>query len=170
MARVQWVDAMTLDGWRAAAACALGFALVAMGSIACGGADAPLLCGEIPPGGCPIGRGGTCADPTCTGLYDCVSGHWRETMACPHPQGQGGAGSSSSANSSSSGQCTGAMLDHTKQTVGCTPDLEAPDCNSDVAETCHPCTTGCIDFFMCEAQGWMTVAYCDGSGKLILKP
>src|SRR5438067_1179834 len=50
------------------------------------------LCGEIPAGGCPIGRGGTCDDVTCNGLYDCVDGAWTLAKACPGDGGPGDGG------------------------------------------------------------------------------
>jgi hypothetical protein len=125
------------------------------------------LCGEIPMGGCPIGRGGTCMDATCDALYDCVDGSW--TLAEQCDQGVGGGGtSSSSLSSSSTGLCMPGTFDHANEAMGCTPDLESPDCPVEAAESCEPCATGCVDFFMCKTSGWMDVAFCDDTGKLVL--
>ncbi len=134
---------------------------------ACGG-EAPLqLCGEIPAGGCPIGRGGSCADKTCTGVYDCVEGKWIETTACSAGT-TSSSGATSSGATTGSGACMPAMLDHSMETTGCKPDLENPDCPASAAETCSPCTTGCTDFFMCETTGWTDVAFCTDQGQLVV--
>jgi hypothetical protein len=64
------------------------------------------------------------------------------------------------------------VLDHTGEKSGCKPDLQEPDCPVAAAETCAgaSCLTGCVDFFLCTADGWVTRAYCDESGELITRP
>lgn len=135
-------------------------------ALACDGAQVR-PCGQIPGAGCPIGRGGTCEDVTCDALYDCVEGEWSLVAQCDNPvtasasTGAGAAGGQ--------GGCAPAIIDHTTEVRGCTPDLQEPDCPAVAAETCpSPCLTGCVDFFLCEARGWELVAYCDRSGSIVV--
>jgi hypothetical protein len=138
--------------------------------ISCGADDTLALCGTIPSGGCPIGRGGTCDDPSCSGVYDCVDGRWRATERCP-------GGGASDAGSLDGGEgdagdagCAPIVIDHADESGGCAPQLEEPDCPAVAAEQCAvtACLTGCIDFFLCTANGWRAVAYCDDSGHVVL--
>src|SRR5687767_382060 len=71
------------------AATTLAFA-VAILPAACSSGPGMQLCGQSPGNGCPVGRGGTCDDASCEGLYDCVDGAWRLVESCPG--GTGGAG------------------------------------------------------------------------------
>lgn len=146
-------------------------ALLALTVLGCD-LEQPLLCGQIPEGGCPIGRGGTCDDATCVALYDCVDGDWIETELCEGVAGGGGAGGEG-ATSSSAGGCDLMTLDHTGETRGCEPDLQPPDCPVEAAEVCEPCATGCVDFYLCiegqEAPLWTTVAFCEEDGTLVVE-
>lgn len=137
---------------------------LALGSLwACGSPDLK-LCGEIPEGGCPIGRGGTCDDAYCAALYDCVDGDWTLSETC---EGQGGSPATSSATTGVGG-CDGVVIDRTGETEGCMPDLQSPDCPAEAAEVCpNPCLTGCVDFFLCRKE-WVSVAYCDDLGEIVL--
>lgn len=136
-----------------------------LGAVAGCGSSAPVqTCGEIPDGGCPLGRGGSCEDASCTALYDCVDGAWTEVEACDAiatsstttaATGGGGGG----------GGCEAPVLDRTGEVDGCTPDLLDPDCPVAAAEVCDPCSTGCADFFLCTAEGWIDVAACDEDGR-----
>jgi hypothetical protein len=137
----------------------------------CGG-DPPLqLCGEIPTGGCPVGRGGTCDDTTCEALYDCVSGAWTRTKSCPM---MATSSSSSSTGAGGAPSCP-VMIDYSNQTTDCTPDLETPDCPALAADSCAACD-GCDDFLLCEIdqktgeKGWVAVAFCDDNGHVVLYP
>ena len=131
---------------------------------------APVLCGEIPPGGCPVGRGGTCVDRTCAALFDCVAGTWTITQSCPELDGgtDGGGGSDAGAGTGGGGPCTPVRFDHQGERPDCTPDLESPDCPAVAAEGCaeSACSAGCTDFFLCLTSGWTAVGYCDDSGRL----
>lgn len=131
----------------------------------------PLLCDEIPQGGCPTGRGGTCDDAACNALYDCVSGIWEKTKTCG---GNGGGGGPTGAGGSggSGGVCAPIELDHAGETTGCEPDLQLPDCPVVAAEQCpeSACLTDCTDFFVCKKAGWTAVAYCDEQGAVIVSP
>lgn len=158
-----------------AAVVGLGAVLLAalLGS-ACQSPSGVELCGEIPEGGCPAGRGGSCDDLVCTGLYDCVEGAWTELEHCPgggttaastSAQGQGGAGGGEGA-----GGCAIAEIDHSGEAEDCTPDLLEPDCPAVAAEVCTPCETGCADFFLCTDDGWIDVAACEEDGTFVIVP
>ena len=137
---------------------------------------------EIPAGGCPLGRGGTCDDPTCTGLYNCLGGEWALELKCPMHDGGTGAGgaggaqgSGGDAGSSDSDACTPVHIDVSGMTMGCTPGLEnPPDCPVAAALGCEEsaCLTGCTDFFLCKSTStgpeWVDVAYCTCEGQLIV--
>lgn len=155
----------------ARAGAALLAALAALAA-ACQGGDEPLLCGEIPEGGCPVGRGGTCADRVCAGLYDCVQGAWTLVTRCDQPDvGAGGAGGGPGPDAGDGG-CAVVPIDHTGEAEGCTPDLQHPDCPASAAETCEQaaCLGGCFDFFLCKGEGWVEVAYCTEEGQIVVIP
>jgi hypothetical protein len=156
---------------RSVLALALQAVALAVGApFSCGG-NKLLLCGQIPDGGCPAGRGGTCQDLTCAGLYDCVEGAWTLLKACP-----GGTGTESDGGPDPSdagpGDCEKVVIDHTGELDACGPDLLSPDCPAAAAETCvfSACLTECIDFYLCTEGGWDLVAYCNEEGELVLIP
>ncbi len=150
----------------------------------CNDGDPLKLCGEIPANGCPLGRGGTCDESICAGLYDCVEGKWTLAVDCSADGGKGGdAGGDGGVHPVDGGAeadaaCTPVMLSHAGEAIGCQPDLEAPDCpvavtDSACAETV--CLSGCTDFYLCiqdpmQANGksWSAVAYCDDQGQLVV--
>ncbi len=127
-----------------------------------------LTCGEIQTNGCPIGRGGTCEDPFCGALYDCVDGDWTLVETC-EGFGGGGSGGRGGATTSGTGATGGGcsfMFDHTEEAASCEPDLQEPDCPAGAAEnTCDPCSTGCVEFFLCTDFGWENVGFCSDVGE-----
>ena len=146
---------------------ATGFSLVAVLGFSACDSPRPLLCGEIPQDGCPLGRGGTCDDPYCAALYDCVEGDWTQVEACDNPT-TSAATSGSGGGLGGQGGCSPVMFDRSQEVAGCTPDLQEPDCPADAAETCpSPCLTGCVDFFLCEPGGWVAVAFCGDDGLVV---
>jgi hypothetical protein len=163
----------------ALAAFALGGATLAASG--CDDGNTLLLCGEIPAKGCPLGRGGSCDDDACAGLYDCVGGKWTLSVDCA---ADGGASTSSSTGSGgdagADAMCTPAVISHAGEAIGCQPGLQEPDCPAAVidgacAETV--CLTGCTDFYLCvhdpapsTGKSWSAVAYCDENGELIIAP
>lgn len=162
---------------RACLLVAVALAAAACPFAAVGCQDFPPLepCGEIPAGGCPAGLS-TCSDPTCTGLYSCVSGVWTSMQLCPPPDGgmggaDGGGSSGAGGGVPEGGPCTPVKIDTSGEAMNCTPDLENPDCPVEAALGCAEtvCLTGCLDFFLCTATtGWLDVAYCDDQGNLVV--
>lgn len=136
----------------------------------------PVLCGQIPEGGCPLDRGGTCDDLACEAIYGCYDARWEVEEVCDHGSGGGGSAATGGGGSGGSGGCTPIQLDHTNEAVACEPDLQLPDCPAAAAEQCSEsaCLTDCTDFFMClkegNSKGWKAVAYCDETGSLIVAP
>jgi hypothetical protein len=139
-----------------------------------------VLCDQIPEGGCPLDRGGTCEDASCAALYGCYDGVWERVELCQGntggagggAPGSGGTGGAAAAGGTGGAGCTPIMFDHTDDTTGCMPDLQSPDCPAAAAEQCpgKACTTGCLDFFLCKPTGWEAVAYCDEDGNFFEAP
>lgn len=123
----------------------------------------PVLCGTIPEGGCPAGRGGSCDDVLCEALYDCVDGAWTRTVDCARADAGTGADAGSDGGALEGGPCTEVVIDVSGKATGCAPDLQEPDCPVEAAMGCAEsvCLTGCADFFLCTKAGWEAVAYCD---------
>lgn len=152
--------------------------LVAAAASACRESPGVQLCGEIPEGGCPAGRGGSCDDAVCTGLYDCIEGDWTEIEHCPESPAttastggdDAGAGGAGGGVAEGGGGCAIPEIDHTGEEPGCTPDLQEPDCPAVAAEVCAPCTTGCVDFFLCVDDVWIDVAACTEDGSFVVVP
>jgi hypothetical protein len=143
-----------------------GAAFAALPIGGCQGSGELLLCGEIPANGCPLGRGGSCDDVLCAGLYDCVEGRWTLGLDCKRDGAPNG-----SADAGPDAACTPAMIAHDGEVPGCTPDLQNPDCPVTAAESvCREsvCLTSCTDFFLCTKDGWSLAAYCDEEGELVL--
>ena len=142
-------------------------AAVASAALSCSSQELK-LCGEIPVDGCPLGRGGTCEDPFCAALYDCIDGAWTLAETCEAFGGQGSGGGQGGTGGGQGGGCD-LTFDHSNEANGCTPDLQSPDCPAVAAEgLCAPCLTGCIDFFLCTEAGWESVAYCDEDGAFFV--
>lgn len=152
------------------------WAAMLLGGSACQSLEDPVLCGQIPEGGCPAGRGGTCDDPLCASLHDCNEGAWVQVETCPVAGigGAGGGGADGGAGGAGGQVCTPVELDHTGEALGCDPALQHPDCPAAAAETCveSACLTDCLDFYMCIQRGseklWTVVAWCDERGQLTL--
>jgi hypothetical protein len=135
-------------------------------------------CSDIPPGGCPIDRGGSCDDPTCSEIYLCENGVWVASQTCgPHDGGTGTGGDAGTPNPCvpDSGTCTPTMINTKGETTGCTPDLMFPDCPAAAAQGCAECvcTTGCADFYLCLQPDagmppeWVSVAGCTCEGDFV---
>ena len=121
-------------------------------------------CGEIPANGCPIDEGGSCDDPSCSGVFACENGVLVSQQVCPTPDG----GFPDGGPSNDGGPCTPLSVGAMNAGVGCMPDLEAPDCPIEAAGSCveTACLSGCLDFYVCGAdQLWIDVAFCDDEGE-----
>jgi hypothetical protein len=131
-------------------------------------------CGEIPPNGCPTGRGGTCADATCAALYECVNSVWTVSETCPtqpavaKPVVRSVAVAGPAGVAIDGGACTPVNIDVSGQTNDCMVDLMFPDCPARAAQGCveNVCLTGCSDFFVCSSAAWIDVAHCDDFGRI----
>jgi hypothetical protein len=150
---------------------------VAWLAVACQSLEDPIVCGQIPDGGCPAGRGGTCDDALCAALYDCAEGTWVVVEECPDDGsgGAGGRGAGGAGGGTGGMACTPVELDHEGESIGCSPDLQHPDCPAAAAETCAEtaCLSDCADFFMCidsarDDKQWTIVAHCDARGQLVV--
>ena len=176
------------------------FSLFAIGACLLSGCypydTTPKLCeAAVPEGACPTGRGGTCDDPSCNALYDCIESEWQLITTCPAHTGGGGSGAGGGAGGQTTstggtggmagggtgaggggGQCTPVGFDHTGESTGCVPDLQVPDCPASAADPCEEtaCLTDCLDFYLCRedasGKGWVPVGYCDDAGKLVITP
>lgn len=125
------------------------------------------VCDELPdPTACPTGRGGTCKDPECSALYECVEGTWERVQICE--QNHAGGGGAGQGGQGAQGGCLEVPIDTDSPFDGCGPDLQPPDCPVEAASACQPCTTGCLDFFSCDSDGWTLVAYCDEDGAFVV--
>jgi len=150
----------------------LAFTVVLLATTSCQDLPTGTGCVEIPAGGCPLDRGGTCADPTCNALYSCTAGVWSFLQACDQPDAGagGGAGGGPGDAGASDGPCTMVSIDTTGEMQDCMPDLALPDCGVAAALGCvqQACSTGCTDFWLCSMAGWVPVAYCTADGQLIV--
>ena len=144
---------------------------------ACEGAEIIKGCSEIPLGGCPTEHGGTCDDPECDAVYTCNGGVWQLVEQClPGTGGKGGVGAGGAGGEGTGGEggCESVPIDD-PYGLTCAIDLQLPDCEAIVTESCHPCTTGCLDFFLCVPAGsgdvgWELVAFCNEDGQVELIP
>jgi hypothetical protein len=144
---------------------------VAFGAVVagCPTLPTPVPCDTIPEGGCPSGRGGTCDDPVCEALYDCIAGQWTRTEVC-EARDAGAGGGDGDGGLPEAGPCTPVSIDTSGKATLCTPDLQEPDCPVEAAMGCAEtvCVTGCSDFFLCKKSGWVDVAYCTDEGELVI--
>jgi hypothetical protein len=140
--------------------------------------ERPEPCGEIPTDGCPRGDSGTCEDPVCAALYDCVDGSWSLAEECPGfvaggggvgaEGGDAGGGVGGGLAAGGAGGC-GTAIDLSREVSGCAPELQAPDCPADIVlSSCEPCGGECLDFFLCKEEGWVSVAFCSPEGELVV--
>ncbi len=153
--------------------------LVAIGLwSACTGSEIIKGCAEITPGGCPVEHGGTCDDPECESLYRCEGGVWQLVAYCTAGTGGGGAGGGAGGQGGTGdggqGGCEGVTIDD-PHGLTCLMPLQLPECDAVMTEVCHPCTTGCTDFFLCvpgsaDEVYWELVAFCNEDDQVELTP
>ncbi|MBW2457572.1 MAG: hypothetical protein JRI68_23905 [Deltaproteobacteria bacterium] len=151
--------------------------LLALGSwSACTGSEIIQGCGEIALGGCPTEHGGTCDDSECDALYSCQGGVWQLVEECPVGTGGSGAGGAAGGQGGTGdggeGGCESLPIDD-PYGLTCPMPLQLPECEVVVTEVCHPCVTGCQDFFLCVPDGsgdvyWELVAFCNEDDQVEL--
>ena len=109
--------------------------LVSLGLVAfmaCSDSPQPIICHDIPAGGCPSENGAACKDPTCTAAYLCnlADGTWVLDQPCPGIDGGGVKDATSDAHEGSVFGPRDASFDAPPGAnggPGC-PPLEQPDC------------------------------------------
>ena len=157
--------------WRRRGRLALLIAVASTFSpFACTPRNAIPSCDEIPAGGCPTEGGGTCDDVECDAVYRCELGSWQLRESCSGNGGPTSSGAGGAGGADGLGGCTGVTIEDENAILGCSPDLQLPDCPAGAAEQCHPCLTGGIDFFHCYDEGWEAVAFCDEDGQVVVEP
>jgi len=124
----------------------------------------PQRCTDIPPGGCPLGHGVSCEDPSCEATYACEEGNvWSFVAKCPYREAGGPVdafvpeGGSYDANIDAPPGAFGGP--------GC-EDLEVPDCSLGAALACQANCCGCEDLFVCENGGWTLWGTCGDAGPV----
>ncbi len=128
--------------------------------IACGDLPQPIICHDIPAGGCPSENGAACQDPTCTDAYLCnlADGTWVLDHPCPSHEGGVADAASDAAHEASMLPPRDASFDAPPGAnggPGC-PPLEQPDCALGDGLAC-PSATGCCnceDLYVCQSGGW----------------
>jgi hypothetical protein len=130
---------------------------LALAAAACQGLPEPTVCGLIPANGCPMARGGSCADRACAAIYRCEESGWQLVQTCS-PHADAGA-----ALEAADGRSCSDVTVSFEASTGCAPPLAHADCPLEVALGCPEtaCVSGCADFFVCRADGWQLAAWCD---------
>jgi hypothetical protein len=124
----------------------------------------PVACRDIPAGGCPLGHGDPCVDPTCATAYLCddTSGAWIKDHECPpHPDAGHDAGVD--ANDAATAGDVDIDVPGANGGPGCA-DLEPPDCPLGLVVACGTGCCGCEDLFVCQNGGWNAWGYCSDGG------
>lgn len=141
--------------------CALALAsLVAglMATPACGDTATEHACTNIPAGGCPLGRGVSCQDPSCEAVYACRAGNaWELAHACPAHEAGAPRDAAVEAR-----PVVDAAIDAPPGAnggPGCGP-LQPPDCALGFALVCPSGCCDCEDLFVCQNGAWVAWGTC----------
>ena len=148
-------------------------ALVALLVAACSSPPTPVVCKDIPSGGCPQDNG---ADPCqdtcdCRAVYDCADGKWVFDRACPAEAPDACAAVQADASDApNEGATRDVGIDAPPGSFGgpgCT-DLEVPDCSLGTALLCMGATDccGCQDLWICQGGGWVPWGVCGDAGAV----
>lgn len=156
----------------AAAFATLAAPAAAITTTACGDVPQPVVCRDIPDGGCPY-NAQACEDPTCAAVYHCeADGTWLLDHVCPARDGAteaGGDGGDGGTNDGSPGARDAAFADVPGASggPGCV-DLEPPDCPLATGAACpaNQCC-GCEDLYVCVDGGWNPWGSCDPTTGVI---
>lgn len=126
-------------------------------------------CGEIPTGGCPVGRGDPCLDGTCRAAHRCeTDGVWHLVKTC---DGYVEPDASSTDAADAATVVDAPFVDAPPGAFGgpgC-PLLEAPDCPLGTALACSSGCCGCEDLFVCRANAWDFVGTCDVDAGVVTR-
>jgi hypothetical protein len=135
--------------------------------LACDDGPVPQPCSNIPPGGCPIARGVSCADPACEAVYACRPGNvWELQYRCPERDGGSRPSPLDAAVDEPTAPAIDASIDAPEGAFGgpgC-PSLQAPDCALGLALSCGQGCCGCEDLFVCEDGAWTLWGVCSDGG------
>ena len=139
---------------------ALGLALF----VACSDSPQPIVCRDIPAGGCPSENGAACQDPTCTAAYFCnlADGTWVLDHPCSGADG-GVNGASDAAHDAHVLGPRDASIDAPPGAnggPGC-GTLEQPDCALGDALACPSGCCNCEDLYVCQGGGWNHWGVCN---------
>lgn len=126
-------------------------------------------CSNIPPGGCPLARGVSCADPSCDAVYACGANNvWELQHRCARDSGvrsddldpvdAGVDGREAPELDASIDAPRGAFGGD-----GC-PSLQGPDCPLGLALTCARGCCDCEDLYVCEDGAWSLWGACGADG------
>lgn len=140
--------------------------LTVMLSSACEESAEVQRCGALEdPHGCPISRGGSCADRACGALYACQEGAWARVEICDNQLPD--AGDQPDAGDDAALCEAGAEA----PSPPC-PPLLLPECDATLLDGCLSdiaCMSGCEVFLRCQGGDWAAsyAAYCDDEGNLV---
>jgi hypothetical protein len=139
---------------------------------ACGSSPQPIVCKDIPAGGCPSESGAACQDPTCAAAYLCdeSSGTWVLDQPCAAREGGApDASSEAGASAEAASPRDASYIDAPPGASGgpgCAP-LEPPDCTLGDALACPSGCCNCEDLFVCASGGWSHWGLCNASGVIV---
>jgi hypothetical protein len=131
-------------------------------------------CKALPdPSGCPLARGGSCSDRSCSAIYSCQEGAWQLVERCAQATDadasvDGGAGADGGleqdAQSCQASPSAGPSC----------PPLQDGECDARYLDACPEgaCDTGCEVYLRCEGGDWSAgyAGYCDADGTLHRNP
>ena len=157
--------AKILASFVALVAC-VGLVAVAVAPLgACSDSSTPVLCKDIPDGGCPLSHGVACDDVTCAAAYACNGGTWTLDHVCP-TRDAATADASTDADARAPIARDGGFdaPPGANGGPGCA-DLQPPDCTLGLALACpnNECC-GCEDLFVCSGGSWSAWGTCSDGG------
>lgn len=114
-------------------------------------------CTDIPPNGCPIARGVSCADRRCERIYACRRGNiWEPLETCPNFSLDAGAPATMGDADTDGGVAPDAAPNAPPGAYGgpgC-GTLQEPDCSVGLALACPSGCCNCEDLFVCRDSAW----------------
>ncbi|MBX3229781.1 MAG: hypothetical protein KIT84_05555 [Labilithrix sp.] len=146
---------------------ALAVVVAAAGALAVFACDDVVIdrpCTNIPPNGCPLANGVSCADPRCEAIYLCRRGNvWERGETCPNFDPDAGARVVPDAGDDAG------LVENPNAPPGAYGGpgcgvLQEPDCTVGLGLTCTNGCCGCEDFFVCSDGAWDLWAICADGG------